>query len=31
MFDQLPKYHMKVLLDFNTNVVRDHFQTDNWE
>jgi hypothetical protein len=23
VFDQLPKYHMKILLDFNANVGRD--------
>ena len=33
VFDQFPKYHMKILLgDFNAKVgEREYFQTDNWE
>jgi hypothetical protein len=25
VFDQLPKYQMKILLDFNANVSREYF------
>jgi hypothetical protein len=32
VFYHFPKYHMKIPLgDFNAKVVREYFQTDNWE
>ena len=32
VFDHLPKYHMKILLqDFNAKLETWHFQTDSWE
>jgi len=31
VFDQFPKYHMKMSLgDFNTKVGREYFQANNW-
>ena len=31
VFYHIPKYCMKILIDFNAKVEREYFQTNNWE